>query len=930
MDESSLLDLLECPVCLERLDSTAKVLPCQHTFCKRCLQSIVSSRQGELRCPECRTLVRSAVDDLPSNILLLRLLDGITRGGHGPHIQPGQPGVAAAAAVPVPVRVNRAARLAAAATLAGPPSSNGALPVQTLSRSSAAAASAVNKQSLPVVPCARALYTYEGKEPGDLPFSKGDLVFLRRRIDDSWYHGETSAGAQGFFPASYVQVLRPLPTPAVPLLLQPAATPAPPGTPTVGAAQPQARPAPPPQCRALYDFAVSGGEQDKDCLTFSKDEVLTVIRRVDENWAEGMLGDKIGIFPISFVEFNTMAKLLLGLESANIHTLGEALGQPQPSTSSASSSSSSSSSSASSSVTSSAAAVASAAAGDGGRKNAKKRHSFTSLTMSNKASGAGVQAQVAHQHRHSCDISAPVLISSSNPAAAARIMAAATGNGLSSSAPSQIFIGTTGLIVTTAPTSPVTTVAPVTFHTEGGAPPSGPTEGQALPAVVATPAVVPGMPLPRPALPSAAGTTEPAVPVPRPPPQQYPLIQIFVALYPYKPQKADELELRKGEMYRVLERCQDGWYKGSSLRTGTAGVFPGNYVAPVNRAPPVPQQKLPPPVGSANSSCSTSCTSSSRAVTVTVPIATVTTSQASNGGGLSACPVAAPPTSPRLGPATAARHVAQGPAQNGVRPAPSSTDKPVAAVPPIQSQGGSPRLSAASARPQPAAPLPAPVIALPPAPPAPGPCPSLSSALASVASAITPPNVSAASLDEQAALGGSGVSSAPVSSAASGGATAGAGGKPEKGEKDKKERKSSFLKILSSASAKRKSRSPPLSASPPPPQSTHDAQQPETHPMGATAAAEVGGHGRSLTPPVAPPPRQPCSAMAPVRPETKPLQRERYRVVVPYPPQSDVELELREGDVVFVHRKRDDGWYKGTLQRNGKTGLFPGSFVESF
>lgn len=27
-----------------------------------------------------------------------------------------------------------------------------------------------------------------------------------------------------------------------------------------------------------------------------------MIRRVDENWAEGMLADKIGIFPISYVE----------------------------------------------------------------------------------------------------------------------------------------------------------------------------------------------------------------------------------------------------------------------------------------------------------------------------------------------------------------------------------------------------------------------------------------------------------------------------------------------------------------------------------------------------------------------------------------------------------------------------------------------------
>lgn len=57
----------------------------------------------------------------------------------------------------------------------------------------------------------------------------------------------------------------------------------------------------------------------------------------------------------------------------------------------------------------------------------------------------------------------------------------------------------------------------------------------------------------------------------------------YLALYAYKPQKNDELELRKGEMYRVLEKCQDGWFKGTSLRTGLSGVFPGNYVTPVSR-----------------------------------------------------------------------------------------------------------------------------------------------------------------------------------------------------------------------------------------------------------------------------------------------------------------------------------------------------------
>ncbi|KAI5635237.1 variant SH3 domain-containing protein [Phthorimaea operculella] len=34
-------------------------------------------------------------------------------------------------------------------------------------------------------------------------------------------------------------------------------------------------------------------------------------------------------------------------------------------------------------------------------------------------------------------------------------------------------------------------------------------------------------------------------------------------------------------------------------------------------------------------------------------------------------------------------------------------------------------------------------------------------------------------------------------------------------------------------------------------------------------------------------------------------------------------------DIVIVSKKRGDGWYKGTLQRTGRTGLFPASFVQS-
>lgn len=57
----------------------------------------------------------------------------------------------------------------------------------------------------------------------------------------------------------------------------------------------------------------------------------------------------------------------------------------------------------------------------------------------------------------------------------------------------------------------------------------------------------------------------------------------YIAIYPYTPRKEDELELRKGEMFLVFERCQDGWFKGTSMHTSKIGVFPGNYVAPATR-----------------------------------------------------------------------------------------------------------------------------------------------------------------------------------------------------------------------------------------------------------------------------------------------------------------------------------------------------------
>ncbi|XP_022450565.1 E3 ubiquitin-protein ligase SH3RF1 isoform X3 [Delphinapterus leucas] len=849
MDESALLDLLECPVCLERLDVSARVLPCQHTFCKRCLLGIVGSR-NELRCPECRTLVGAGVEQLPSNILLVRLLDGIKQ-------RPWKPGPAGGSGTNCTNASRAQSSAAANCSSKDPPCPQGG-------QQPRAQAWSPPVRGIPQLPCAKALYNYEGKEPGDLKFSKGDIIILRRQVDENWYHGEVN-GVHGFFPTNFVQIIKPLPQP-------------------------------PPQCKALYDFEVKDKEADKDCLPFAKDDVLTVIRRVDENWAEGMLADKIGIFPISYVEFNSAAKQLIEWDQPPTGGVGAAEGAPAAAPSSA------------------------APRQPEAKKNTKKRHSFTSLTTAGRASQAT-------QQRHSVEISPPVLISSSNPTAAARIGELA---GLSCSAPSQVHISTTGLIVTPPPSSPVTTGPSCTVPPEAPYPAALSTMNPPLPPPPlqeATPmgaVAAPGMGS-RP----VAGPTDQTT---HSRPQTRP--SVYVAIYPYTPRKEDELELRKGEMFLVFERCQDGWFKGTSMHTSKIGVFPGNYVAPVTR----------------------SATSASQGK---VPVSTA--GQTSRGGGpASPSPAGAPAQKPpgngmAGGPGVptavvSAAHIQTSPqakvllhmsgqmtvnqARSAVRTVSAhSQERPTAAVTPIQVQSAAGLPHHPLASPQPPGPM---------GPPAHVAAGSLGRVGAPLACAAAPPSLPAASLETEP--GGRPVTvlpgppTSPDSSSAA---------KPDKDSKVttpracQKERKG-LLKLLSGASTKRKPRgSPPASptldvepgaellpgapgapcACPGPCDADTPAPAPAPGPQRRTCSLDSA--------PVAPPPRQPCSSLGPAAGDARPAVCERHRVVVSYPPQSEAELELKEGDIVFVHRKREDGWFKGTLQRNGKTGLFPGSFVEN-
>ncbi|KAJ8248164.1 hypothetical protein GJAV_G00239010 [Gymnothorax javanicus] len=73
---------------------------------------------------------------------------------------------------------------------------------------------------------------------------------------------------------------------------------------------------------------------------------------------------------------------------------------------------------------------------------------------------------------------------------------------------------------------------------------------------------------------------QPHTPSPEP---ARPSCGIFQALYSYVPQNEDELELREGDLVNVMEKCDDGWFVGTSRRTKEFGTFPGNYVKPVNQ-----------------------------------------------------------------------------------------------------------------------------------------------------------------------------------------------------------------------------------------------------------------------------------------------------------------------------------------------------------
>ncbi|XP_019701056.1 uncharacterized protein LOC105192612 [Harpegnathos saltator] len=123
---------------------------------------------------------------------------------------------------------------------------------------------------------ARALYNFVGQSSRELTFRRGDIIFVRRQVDKNWYEGEYNAMI-GLFPFNYVEIL------------------------PYDGMRTTPKKAHEGQARAKFNFVAQTNLE----LSLVKGELVVLTRRVDENWYEGRIGNRKGIFPISYVEVIT-------------------------------------------------------------------------------------------------------------------------------------------------------------------------------------------------------------------------------------------------------------------------------------------------------------------------------------------------------------------------------------------------------------------------------------------------------------------------------------------------------------------------------------------------------------------------------------------------------------------------------------------------
>ncbi|XP_044052101.1 vinexin isoform X4 [Siniperca chuatsi] len=367
---------------------------------------------------------------------------------------------------------------------------------------------------------ARAKFNFQAQSPKELMLQKGDIVYIHRQVDANWFEGEHH-GRAGIFPTSYVEILPPTEKPT------------------------------PIKCPTLqvldYGEAVALFNFNADLpveLSFRKGEVINITRRVDDKWLEGRISgtSRSGIFPANYVQVNKMPRTKYSTDdyspgpmspiSPGPQSPGRPLHSPCPRSPLSPFTPTS--------------------------LSPKPEHSPLKLSspvpygspasQSRSPTQTPVSKETANWWPHSTSKTASPTNQNSHWAGTHSANQSSAARAVSPSTQSSASVHRAGATTANTPryTDPSQDAIP------NQAAPSNPHANF----------------LPQTQVPNNPGSTVS---------QRQP----YKAVYNYKPQNSDELELREGDIVQVMEKCDDGWFVGTSERTRAFGTFPGNYVAPV-------------------------------------------------------------------------------------------------------------------------------------------------------------------------------------------------------------------------------------------------------------------------------------------------------------------------------------------------------------
>ncbi|XP_041032512.1 sorbin and SH3 domain-containing protein 1-like isoform X16 [Carcharodon carcharias] len=412
-----------------------------------------------------------------------------------------------------------------------------------------------DKEMLP----ARAKFDFKAQSLKELPFQKGDIVYIYRQIDQNWYEGEHH-GRVGIFPRSYIELLPP-----------------------TERAQPKK--APPLQVleygEAVARFNFNGDTHVE--MSFRKGERITLVRRVDENWYEGKISgtSRHGIFPVTYVDVIKRPRVK------------NAIDYPDPPSSYSSNRSSTSSPQFSARPTPSPPPPPShyrrvlspdvqAITSDwitltmgifpsqtplptpplpplpegfysDGNYLSTSLATSPSLTL-NSRNDSGVGGRYARS---------PIVFSDSpvntlNSASLVPSHHSLRGPELTESEKS--YVETV--------CNEIMNIAEKSVHYCSNLSHPLHSRHKVSPHDSKQSFIISQQPRGQ-----QRGTSQD---------RTHATTALFQALYSYTPQNEDELQLREGDIVDVMEKCDDGWFVGTSRRSKQFGTFPGNYVKPLN------------------------------------------------------------------------------------------------------------------------------------------------------------------------------------------------------------------------------------------------------------------------------------------------------------------------------------------------------------